>query len=390
MRTYERTHPWISFRVDLNQFSHRIWLMLGEAESKCHHLAGVPLAPPVARLLHEIYLSKGIHGTTSIEGNTLSEEEVLALIHGELELPKSREYLAREVENVLSACNSIVHDVEQGRRLELTPDRIKHFNKMILDGLEVGEDVVPGELRQHSVGVLNYRGAPAEDCEHLLERLCRWLDGDDFHRPDNPDLRFTLAMVKAILAHLYIAWIHPFGDGNGRTARLIEFQLLVQAGVPVPAAHLLSDHYNLTRERYYIELQRTSKAPYPLEHFVAYALQGFIDGIREQLMVTRQHQLQVTWENYVHGQFHDAHTPARQRQKHLVLDLPQDGRPVPRSKIPDLSPRLVRAYHDRDERTLSRDLNVLADMGLIRRVKGGVIANRAIISAFLPLVADPQ
>ncbi|WP_433223897.1 Fic family protein [Dactylosporangium sp. CS-047395] len=51
-------------------------------------------------------------------------------------------------------------------------------------------------------------------------------------------MAFPLAMIKAMLAHLYLAWIHPFGDGNGRTARLIESQLLLQAGVPVPAANV--------------------------------------------------------------------------------------------------------------------------------------------------------
>ncbi|NOY75701.1 MAG: hypothetical protein GXP32_07900 [Kiritimatiellaeota bacterium] len=32
------------------------------------------------------------------------------------------------------------------------------------------------------------------------------------------------------LAHVYIAWIHPFGDGNGKTARLMEFYLLLRSG----------------------------------------------------------------------------------------------------------------------------------------------------------------
>jgi Fic family protein len=40
------------------------------------------------------------------------------------------------------------------------------------------------------------------------------------------------AILKAILAHLCLAWIHPFGDGNGRTARLVEFQILIFPGCP--------------------------------------------------------------------------------------------------------------------------------------------------------------
>ncbi len=103
--------------------THRSWLLLGEAWSKTEHVAGVPLRPTVAQRLHQIYLSKGVHGTTSIEGNTLSEEEVLRQVQGDLDLPPSRRYLGDEVDNVVAACNQIVDDVVHGRSLELTPAR---------------------------------------------------------------------------------------------------------------------------------------------------------------------------------------------------------------------------------------------------------------------------
>jgi hypothetical protein len=56
--------------------------------------------------MHEIYLSKGVHGTTSIEGNTLSEDERLALVRDELHLPPSREYLGITSKNIVEACNA--------------------------------------------------------------------------------------------------------------------------------------------------------------------------------------------------------------------------------------------------------------------------------------------
>src|SRR6266704_4380950 len=226
-REYERTHPWITFRADLTRLSHKVWMLLGEAESKCQHIASAPLRPETAEELYKIYLSKGAYATTSIEGNTLTEEEVRERLEGRLKLPKSREYLGTEVDNIIDASNGIQAEVLQGRPLELTPERIKHFNKLVLQGLDVDEDVVPGEYRRHAVGVMTYRCAPAEDVEFLVERLSSWLNGPDFEAAD-PELSFAYSVFKAILAHLYIAWIHPFGDGNGRTARLIEFQLLVQ------------------------------------------------------------------------------------------------------------------------------------------------------------------
>lgn len=384
-RLYQDTHPWITFAFHLKSLDCTTWLLLGEADSKCQHIAGAPLQPEVAAGLNMVYLSKGIHGTTSIEGNTLSEEQVLARVKGDLDLPESREYLGTEIDNLVGAYNQILAAVAKGEPLRLDVARISDFNKQILNGLPLKEGVEPGEIRRHSVGVANYRGAPAEDCEYLLARLCTWLE-DMQAPPDRPELIYTFAVIKAILAHLYLAWIHPFGDGNGRTARLIEFQLLVQAGVPLPAAHLLSDHYNQTRTQYYVELEKTSsKAPYPIEQFIRYAMRGFVDELREQINAIRQSQMDVTWENYVHQMFRNQETVAKRRQRALVLDMGKD--PVPRSGLRQVSPRIAEAYAGKTDKAVARDLNALIKMGLVRRSRTGVVANRSVVRAFLPFRA---
>ncbi len=71
--------------------------------------------------LSKIYLAKGAHATTSIEGNTLSEEEVRAQLDGSLKLPPSRGYLAHEVANVLQALQEIDDAVTRGEPLRLDP-----------------------------------------------------------------------------------------------------------------------------------------------------------------------------------------------------------------------------------------------------------------------------
>lgn len=385
-REFERTHPWISFQFDLRSLDPATWKLLGEAESKCEHLAGVPLRPDVAKKMHEVYLSKGIHGTTSIEGNTLSELEVLERVRGNLPLPPSREYLGHEIDNILGICNKIIADVIEDRRIPLSSERVSELNRRILDGLPLQDDVRPGMLRDHSVVVARYRAAPARDLPYLMDRFCEWLESGFQSAVGDA---FLAAVLRAVLAHLYVAWIHPFGDGNGRTARVIEFQLLVQAGVPVPAAHLLSDHYNKTRDRYYQVLDRTSRGNHPVQEFVKYAIEGFVDELREQIGQVREQQMSVTWENFVHDMFRDQETAAKRRQKHLVLDLPI-RKAVSIGDIKRLTPRLAEAYSGKQQKTVTRDLNELAAIGLVRRVGHNdrfVIANREIISAFLPVRA---
>ena len=107
MRTFERTHAWISYRCDLGKAGAALWLALGEAASKCEHISRVPLRPATAQALHQLYLAKGAAATTAIEGNTLSEEEVLKAVEGRLVVPPSKQYLKQEVENIIAACNSI-------------------------------------------------------------------------------------------------------------------------------------------------------------------------------------------------------------------------------------------------------------------------------------------
>src|SRR5258708_25331431 len=96
-------------------------------------------------------------------------------------------------------------------------------------------------------------------------------------------MKIIYGIIRAVIAHLYLAWIHPFGDGNGRTARLIEYRILLACGVPSPAVHLLSNHYNLTRTEYYRQLDRASGSKGEYIPFVEYAVQGFVDGLRQQL-----------------------------------------------------------------------------------------------------------
>ena len=364
------------------------WMLLGEARSKCEHLAGIPLRPDVAAKLYQIYLSKGIHATTSIEGNTLTEDEVRKRVEGRLPLPKSREYLGREVDNIAGACNEIVRTIFANPASPLTATEICRFNRQVLQGLSVDDGVVPGEFRTFSVGVGNYRGAPAEDCPYLLDRMCEWLNGEDF-RSDDAEKTFVFAFLKAVLIHLYIAWIHPFGDGNGRTARLVEFQLLVQSGLlPLPAAHLLSNHYNKTRTRYYQELDRASRSGGDILPFLIYAAEGFVDGLREQLAFVKQQHLDITWENYVHDHFRGLDGAVDRRRKHLVLDMP-DKVWVPRNEVTQISPRVAQEFARKSEKTVSRDLEALVESGLLQRKDGSYQAARETILAFLPPTCPP-
>jgi Fic family protein len=337
--------------------------------------------------MEQVYLAKGARASAAIEGNSLNEAQAEAAVEGTLEVPQSQEYLQRELENVIKALAAIEMKVHRDGTFDVTPERLRELNAEVLDSLEVEDHVVPGEFRTGGIAVGNvYRGAPALDCSFLIDSLCTWLNGTDFQRDGDDHAKdFLHAFLRAVIAHVYIAWIHPFGDGNGRTARLVEFGILAAAGVPSVAAHLLSNHYNATRARYYRQLDLASKSGGDIVPFLGYAAEGFVGELQQQLNDVHEQVVHATWVNYMHSLFPDP-TLTERRQRDLVLALPHSDF-VPRASLTTLTPRLTSAYSGKGRKTVTRDLNALDKRDLIERTSKGIRARREAILSFLPRAA---
>ncbi len=379
-KSYEASHPHLTFALDLSRLDYKTWVALGAAVAKCDYIANAILAPEVAQNLHRLYLAKGALATTAIEGNTLSEEEATGLLAGTLKLPPSREYLGQEIANIVRACNALTDDIATNGTKPLTAAIIKEMNRAVLNELDVEDHVAPGAIRTTEVVVGAYKCPPHRDCVFLLDRLCDVLN--EFPRTaDNP---IAYAILKAIFAHLYLAWIHPFGDGNGRTARLLEFYILVDAGLPQPACHLLSNHYNQTRSDYYRQLDRARQPDDGVVRFTRYAIAGLVDGLSEQLDLIRQHQWDVAWVNHVHETFGTASGSAASRQRTLALSLSRAEAPVHIADIPALDAALGRAYANVTTRTLHRDIASLIKLGLVVHEGRMVRVHRELLQAFRP------
>lgn len=387
-REYFSTHPWIDFDASIaNRLGARSWMQIGEAYARCAELSGTPLAPAVAETLHQHALIRGAQATVAIEGNTLTLEQVQSIYAGDFSAPQSRAYQEREVRNVLEAFERLDDMVTEDGDIRLSAELICDLNRWVLEEVDPDAALKPGAIRTHSVVVGSYVGPSARDCWHLLERLADRLDGDDF-RPsgsesdENRDA-FARTVLSALLAHLYIAWIHPFGDGNGRTARLLEYLILARSGrVPLAAANLMANHFNLTRDRYYSRLAAASRERDVLG-FLEYGIEGLVDGLVEHSAAVRAQHLGLAWQSYVAETMARFPTsPASERQRALVMALEPTVR-VPRPDVAGLTPQLAQLYSRTGPRTLARDLNRLEDAGLIEVSKEGIRARIDLMSAFL-------
>lgn len=345
------------------------WFLLGQCKSLIKAISSTPLMPAYRQKIYQVSLIKGALATTAIEGNTLSEDEI-QMIHEGKSLSLSKQYMEIEVKNVLSALNQLRDRIVFKDESQLiTPELIREFHRMIGKDLNVNFDAIAGEFRKNNVTVGNaYRAPDYTEVESLMKNFCEW-SKREFHYEHGQD--FSTAIIQAIISHVYIAWIHPFGDGNGRTARLLEFYLLIRAGVPDIAAHILSNFYNTTRIEYYRQLAETSKLNGDLTNFLKYALQGFKDGLREVFNQVNQNQLELAWRNYVNDMFRlnnqsgKADSVTKRRQT-LILTMAID-KEYSLQDISEINDIIRLNYSNKSRRTLTRDIDALIEIGVVRK-----------------------
>jgi len=379
----KNTWEHISFKVSW-KLSEKAVNLLGQCYAYIDSILNMPIRPDYHRQLLTVSLNKGALATTAIEGNTLTEEELSQILSGK-NLAPSKRYLQTEVENIIAAFNTILKElVEEKSPTIISPELIKRFNEMV--GRNIGETFGgnPGQLRRRNVTVGAYRPPSFEKVEGMVKKLCEWLL-KEFHY--GREQTFDYAVIEAVVTHVYIAWIHPFLDGNGRTARLIEFYLLMRAGVPSIASHILSNHYNNTRNEYYRQLQSTSETG-DISAFIEYALEGFRDGLENTIKVIHKDLTELTWKNYVHDEIEKMQDEGKnlktmRRIRQLAYYIPAD-RFYSIDEIKFLNKKIAEEYIKLNEITLRRDLDLLAEEGLLIKERNKYSANYRLLQNFLP------
>jgi Fic family protein len=347
--------------------------MLGQSVAYIRAINNTPIMPQYYNSLMNVALVKGAQSTTAIEGNTLSDEEINKLRAGE-KLPPSKEYQEREVKNILDAFNEILYETVYEKKEQLiSAELLLRFHKLV--GKELGEhfEAIPGKFRENDVVVGTYRGPDYRDVPELINKYCDFLK--EFNFQSGKQL-FSDIIIQAIVAHVYLEWIHPFGDGNGRTGRLVEFYILSRGGNPDISLHILSNHYNNTRPEYYRQLDKAGKTK-DLSEFLEYAIVGFRDGLAQILDKIQESQMFTTWQRYVYDKFNDVEIGQREvfkRRRRFGLDLPLDTK-FSLQEIPTLNITMAHLYSGISEKTLLRDIEELLKLDILKKEGNFYFAN---------------
>ncbi len=187
------------------------------------------------------------HHSTEIEGNRLNMGQVEALYaNKKIDAPARDVY---EVKNYLNALKYI-EKVVAGNKL-IDKRVILKIHKLVTDKTLPEES--SGHYRSGPIYVVRraygmpietlYTGPTAKRVPHLMDELITWLKESET-KEINP-------VIVAAIAHLELSAIHPFNDGNGRTARALATLILYKRGYDFRHLFALEDYYNNDRPSYY-------------------------------------------------------------------------------------------------------------------------------------------
>ena len=200
-----------------------------------------------------------IQGSLAIEGNTLSTEQITAILNGKTVIAPPKE--VQEVRNAIKA-----YEAFQQWQPSQESDLLQ-AHQILMTGLidEVGQ------YRHGGVGVMSgdrvvHMAPPANQINRLMVDLLDWLNDSEVH-----------PLIQSSVFHYEFEFIHPFADGNGRMGRLWQTLILsrwnpIFANIPVES--LIYQNQKAYYEALQASTDRTDSAP-----FIEFILQMILDAI---------------------------------------------------------------------------------------------------------------
>lgn len=224
-------------------------------------------------------------GSARIEGNhtTLAD-----YVESKVEGTQSSTDQLKEINNIEAAMEYIDEYLSDGD--EITEYFIRELHSLAVAGLQQEGDRTPDAYRQHNVSIAQSDHLPPDHIRvaDYMAELTAFIN-----RADKP----KYDLMKIALAHHRFGWIHPFGNGNGRTVRLLTYALLIKYGFNVqaggrvlnPTAVFCND-----RERYYAMLSLADKGTEQgLEEWCLYVLSGISSELKKVDQLTSHAFLSV-------------------------------------------------------------------------------------------------
>lgn len=218
-----------------------------------------------AKELQNIQLKMEISGTSQIEGAEFVGDEFDRALRAETH----EELVTRSQKQAKSALKAYTWVAQVPDDQPISRELIQTIHRLVVKGCD-DDHCEPGVLRRTDQNVTfgspRHRGVlGGRDCEAALARLSK--EAATTFRGHDP-------LIQAIATHYHFAAMHPFLDGNGRTARVLEALMLQRAGLKDVLFVPMSNFYHRAKEDYLAKLAEARRGNHDLTPFLIFALDG--------------------------------------------------------------------------------------------------------------------
>ena len=256
-------------------FDSRLTDLIIELEHLRKKQLGGSTHPQVFFQLKHIFHTLESIGSARIEGNNTTIAEYFESKLDE-DSSKNLSFNILEIQNIERAMEFIEKNVID---YPINKSFISELHKIVVDGLPIsngGEgDKTPGVYRSHNIKISNSNHLPPEPflVEGLMEEMFEFIRNDDSSKYD---------LLKSAIAHHRFVWIHPFGNGNGRTVRLFTYAMLIKNGFNVNVGRIVNPTavFCNNRNEYYDKL---SKADLGTEEGILEWCEYVLNGLKEEI-----------------------------------------------------------------------------------------------------------
>jgi len=207
-------------------------------------LADLPITPKVIKTLRETARLYSTHYSTMIEGNELSQKQVDRVIKESAHFA-GREREEKEVLGYYAALEKM--ESISRKKGEVTENTIKTLHALVMGSGKKRARPTPyrdgqNVIRDSRSGGIVYLPPEAKDVPTLMKALVHWIRQNKKQIP---------VPITASIAHYQFATIHPYYDGNGRTARLLTTLVLRLGGYDLKGLYSLEEYYAKNLKGYY-------------------------------------------------------------------------------------------------------------------------------------------
>lgn len=354
-----------------------------ESQALASVINGIPLPPAIRRNIDRLNIVRAVRGTTGLEGSDLSEAEVAQVLQNPSDaqvLPLARAREEREVKNAGRVMDWVIEQLGHEQDMRISQDTIRYMHWLTTEGLPY-EHNIPGQYRRHLVSAGEYvPPREPEEVSRLMDEFERWANsGTVLSWP---------ATVRAIAAHFYFISIHPFGDGNGRTARALESYVLFQEGMNHLGFFSLSNFYYRNREEYIQQLQYARfESGGSLTEFIKFAAKGLLlelELIKAEVLKANKRVAFRDWATETLRKLDPASSKVKSRLEAFMYYLLEMNEPLDERSLRDSkrSPLAV-MYAGMNPRTPARDVALLEKLQLIKRSNGLIAPHFEIMDLFM-------